>query len=138
MNTAAARDLDKDQSVHSARLEERINAIHNLLQEREKQVMLAFSAMDKARDQAQAAQAQVNAMQNEFRGALKDQQSQLATKEEVARLVDRIALIERTMAAGGGRSSGIDASRDFMFKTLPIILAGAAIVVAILLRVPAG
>lgn len=130
----ADRDAQTNQTVHTARLEERINAIHNILEERDKAVALAYTSMDKARDHAQAAQAAVNALQNEFRGALKDQQSTLATKDEVQRLVDRVAGIERTNAVGGGRALGIDASRDFMFKTVPIILSGIAIAAAILIR----
>lgn len=120
--------------VHFARLEERINAIHNLLQEYEKQKILAYQSAEKARDEAHAAQQQVNTTQNEFRGALKDQQQTLATKEEVVQVVTRLAVLEASNATAGGRASGADSVRDFLFRTLPLLLMGIGIAVTIWLR----
>ena len=66
-----------------ARLEEQVKGVNSILVERDKQVGIALTSIEKATTKAEEAQQRVNQTQNEFRGALKDQAGLLATKDEL-------------------------------------------------------
>jgi len=112
-------------------LQEQVKALYRLLDEREKQLNIAFSASQKAVDTALAAQQQVNATQNEFRGALRDQSGTFATKGEVAlhvdRLLERVTALEKGDASQMGRSKGITAAQMFIAALIPIVISLVAL-----------
>jgi chromosome segregation ATPase len=107
-----------------ARLEERVSGIDTLFREREKQVQLAFDAVKAATMKAEEAQQRVNITQNEFRGALKDQSGDMARKEDVERLVDRVQNLERAASVLTGRSGGLSAAQTALFAILGLIVSG--------------
>jgi hypothetical protein len=130
-----------------ARQEEQIKCIFLLLTEREKQVSGTFAAVERATDLALEAQKNVNATQNEFRGALRDSADKnttrtefntlkdavgtKATHAEVDRVVERVGLLEKSNAAGGGRSAGLSAAQALTFQILPLLLAAAAFAIVL-------
>ena len=122
---------DGTNSAEIARLQEQVKALYRLLDEREKQLNIAFSASQKAVDTALAAQQQVNATQNEFRGALRDQSGTFATKGEVAlhvdRLLERVTALEKGDASQMGRSKGITAAQMFIAALIPIVISLVAL-----------
>jgi hypothetical protein len=130
-----------------ARQDEQIKSLFLLLSEREKQVANTFTAVERATDLALEAQKNVNATQNEFRGALRDSADKNATrtefntlKDEVMtkathaetdRLVERVGTIEKSLAAGGGRQSGLSAAQALTFQILPLLLAASAFAIVL-------
>jgi len=79
-----------------ARLEEQATSIRGLLAEKDKQVGLALASIERATSKAEDAQLRVNAGQNEFRSALRDQTGLYATKIELA------AVAEKAVTMGEG------------------------------------
>lgn len=125
-----SRDVSR-LSSRLARLEERVIALDRILQEREKQVTQAVASVARATDKAEEAQLRVNLAQNEFRGALKDQNDTKASVNDLTSLDKRVQNLERGASAGTGHSSGVGSSREILFQVLPLLLAAAAVVVAI-------
>ena len=119
--------MDRDVSSSIARLEEQIKALYRLLDEREKQLNIAFSASQKAVDTALSAQQAVNSSQNEFRGALRDQAATFATRTDVDRLVERVQALEKGDAGQAGRENGISYAQALTISVVPILLALAAL-----------
>jgi hypothetical protein len=125
-----------------ARLEVQLVALDRLTSERKEQVALAFASSEKAVSKAEQAQQRVNEGQNEFRGALKDQASTLASKEEVvsvtenlrrelSSIANRVVLLERVDAASSARMAGKDKSMQ------PVISVGLIIVTAVVAYIAA-
>jgi len=110
-----------------ARHDERLKTLHILLAERQEQLKIAFTASEKAVAKAEEAQLRVNATQNEFRGALKDQAATLATKEALEKLDARVQNIEKGDSLGAGKEAGVSSTQALVFKVLPIVVSiGAA------------
>lgn len=114
------------------RTAERVKAHDVLFREREKQVQLAFAAGNLATAKAEEAQQRVNAAQNEFRGALSDQADRLASKGDLAHLESRVKIIEELSWKGAGRSGGFGSAQALLFQVLPILVAIAAVVIALI------
>lgn len=112
----------------AVRLEERVTAHDTLFIEREKQVRLAFDAVSVATQKAEEAQSRVNATQNEFRGALRDQADTLATKNDLAHLVERVQRLEQSAWSVTGRTGGFGAAQTLLFQLLPLIVSVIALV----------
>lgn len=127
----------------ATRLRERVSALYGLLDEREKQVQLALQSVEKAKDKAEDAQQRVNATQNEFRGALKDQQGTLASKSELGSLEKQITLLasrsevenvdarvqklERLAAGGESRMVAFGSASSLVFQILPLVVSAIAL-----------
>jgi len=120
--------MQEDTGIEIARLDERLKALQILLDEREKQLRLAFLNAEKASEKAENAQRVVNITQNEFRGALKDQAAMLATRSEVDRLVERIKTLEIGWASGAGHSGGM---KDSWATIISIFSLAATLVMAV-------
>lgn len=110
-----------------ARLEERVNALYRLLDEREKQVQLAVASIDRATNKAEEAQTRVNTTQNEFRGALKDQATMLATKDQVERIEERLLSLEKSNSSFAGKSSGSGTTMAVVFTVGSLLIGAAAL-----------
>jgi len=117
-----------DVSAAIARLEERIFALARLVDERDKQVMIAFNSAEKASGKAEEAQRTVNTTQNEFRGTLRDQASTLATKEGLDQLDKRVQSLEQGAAGGVGRAGGLTSAQALVFQVLPLLLSAVALI----------
>lgn len=129
-------DESTDLGVHNvrerlARVEEGVKHNRDLLDEREKQMSLTFLAVDRAVNKAEEAQQRVNLSQNEFRGALKDQASQMATKLELDRVAERVGKIENTISSGLGESSGTMQTKQLMMQIVTIIVSIIAAIIAV-------
>ena len=120
--------MQQDTSIEIARLDERLRGLDRLLEEREKQVRIAFVNAEKAVEKAETAQRIVNTTQNEFRGALKDQAGTFATQLEVDRLLERVQAIERMEAGGAGR---VRANKDHWASIISAVSLGVSIIVAL-------
>lgn len=123
--------MQEDTDVLIARLYERVDALSRLLDEREKQVRWSLDAVEKATAKAEAAQRAVNATQNEFRGALKDQAAALATKSEVSSLDNRVQALERRAAGGESRTVAFGSASSLVFNILPLVLSAIAVAAAL-------
>ena len=99
-----------------------------LLEERQKQVGIAFEASQKANDKAETAQKTVNATQNEMRGMVTDMAGTLATKETTDLLAERISKLENVIASGIGRTSGAISVQQLLLQLVPIIVAVIAMI----------
>lgn len=97
----------------------------------EERVRLGFEAVEARIDRSEQAQARVNITQNEFRGALADQADRLASKGDLAHLVDRVGRLEQASSAGVGRSAGFGSAQTLLFQVIPILVAVAAVVIAL-------
>lgn len=122
-SSSSANPSTEANAIEIARLQERVTALHTLLDERDKQVKIAAEAASKATEKAEHAQQQVNTTQNEFRGALKDQAANFVTKADLDAAKERIALLEKSGAVGIGRTGGLTAVQAFIFQLLPLLLA---------------
>ena len=124
--------MPTDVATATARLEEQVKGLYRLLDEREKQLNIAFTASQKAVDTALAAQQQVNSTQNEFRGTLSDQAARFATRVElelqIDRLRERLDLVEKADAGIIGRTGGITYMQALALTLVPILIASAALV----------
>lgn len=132
--SSIAPSNDSSALVSTARLEERVQALYRLLDERARQVELALASAEKATDKAQEAQSRVNATQNEFRGALTDQNKLFASRESMDRILDRVSALEAGAAGGLGRAGGASSAQDLLLSVLPILIAGIALVAAFFTR----
>jgi hypothetical protein len=74
-----------------ARVEEQVAGLYRLLDEREKQTAIAFTAAQKAVETALDAQRAVNSTQNEFRGTLSDQARLLMPRSEAEQIIKTMA-----------------------------------------------
>ena len=120
--------MQTDTSIEIARLDERLRGLDRLLEEREKQVRIAFVNAEKAVEKAEIAQRIVNQTQNEFRGALKDQAGTFVTRGEADRLLERIQSLERIVAGGSGHTGGI---RDSSATIISVVSLAATMVMAV-------
>ena len=93
-----------------------------IMAERDRQVTTAFLSSEKAVAKAEDAQRHVNEGQNEFRGALKDQNATFATKEMVERQRSDIDELKAWRASMGGKEKG----GEHLQKIL-MLVAGAVI-----------
>jgi len=114
--------------VKIASLREQIKQLFMLLEERQKQVGIAFEASQKANDKAETAQKTVNATQNEMRGMVTDMAGTLATKETTDLLAERISKLENVIASGIGRTSGAISVQQLLLQLVPIIVAVIAMI----------
>jgi hypothetical protein len=119
--------MQQDTSIEIARLDERLRGLDRLLEEREKQVRIAFVNAERAVEKAESAQRIVNTTQNEFRGALKDQAGTFATRAETDRLLERIQALERGESGGRGHSGGI---KDSWATIISVFSLAATLVMA--------
>jgi hypothetical protein len=85
----------------------------------------AITAAQKAVDKAEGAQQLRNDAQNEWRGAMKDQQSTFADKEQTER---RLSAIEKWQAAQGGKDKGVGISTGVMVQVITSAAAAATII----------
>ena len=83
-------------------------------------VKTAMASAQKAVDKAEAAQQLRNDAQNEWRAAMKDQQSTFADKEQTER---RLSMLEQANASQVGKEKGVGISASVMVQ---IIASGAA------------
>lgn len=113
--------------VAIARLDERVNALSNLLNEREKQVGLALSAAEKATEKAAQAQQRINEASNEWRAALNDATVRNVSRAEYDRAVDRIGSLETGAAGGAGRLGGIDAAQAMIFAVIGVAIGAVGL-----------
>ncbi len=120
--------MQQDTSIEIARLDERLRGLDRLLEEREKQVRIAFVNAERAVEKAEAAQRIVNTTQNEFRGALKDQATTFSTRAETDRLLERVQALERGEAGGRGHMGGI---KDSWATIISLFSLAATLVMAI-------
>jgi len=91
----------------------------------------AITAAQKAVDKAEGAQQLRNDAQNEWRGAMKDQQSTFADKEQTER---RLSAIEQWQAAQGGKSQGVGFSAAVVVQLLVSAAALATVIGFIVTR----
>lgn len=89
-------------------------------------VTAAMASAQKAVDKAEMAQQLRNDAANEWRAAMKDQQSTFADKEQTDR---RLAVLEQTMATQMGKERGIGMVGAFIVGGA-IVISGALVLIA--------
>lgn len=94
-----------------ARVEEQVAGLYRLLDEREKQTAIAFTAAQKAVETALDAQRAVNTTQNEFRGTLSDQarllMPRLEAEQSVRTMTEKIDVLTSRVNARDDRGAGM-------------------------------
>lgn len=111
-------DPDHAAAAGIARLEERIQALKEIVDEREKFAAASAVAANRALDVALDAQRRVNEGQNEFRGQSKD-----FARDLVDRVEGRVSALERGASGGVGRSGGLESAKSDLFRLLGWLVA---------------
>lgn len=95
----------------------------------EKALNIALTATQRASDLALDAQKGVNATQNEFRGALKDQAGNFITRKEMEAIISKIDADIRTLELSKATLEG-KASQASAYASMAVALVGLVIGIA--------
>jgi chromosome segregation ATPase len=122
--------MQNDTRIEIARLDERLRGLDRLLEEREKQVRIAFVNAEKAVDKAEAAQRVVNSTQNEFRGAMSDANRLYMPRSEceqaLATMKETIEKLETNISQRSNITAGVREGSEKSWGTIIAIIAAAA------------
>ena len=102
-------------------------AVAAALSAQDKAVSAAFMAQEKASGKAEISQTRVNESLNEFRGAMKDQQSTLMPRAETELLIKeartQIDSVKTQLVESEGRRHGLSVGWGYLVGTIGTIMA---------------